>query len=127
MIKIDVEQSKFQEISVYSARGSYEGVSIQESDKTKWYKVVENGKMVGCGGLLMMGGVVRIKGLYIEKDKRGKGYGTILTNYLLARARETMAYCVEVLTYKPKIYLKLGFVQAGLTAGKKKIMRNEIS
>ena len=125
MIKVDIQDSKFAEISVYSARGSYEGVSIQASDKTKWYKVVENGKMVGCGGLLMMGGVVRIKGLYIEKDKRGKGYGTILTNYLLARAQDFMASCVEVLTYKPSVYEKLGFKITGtMPNGDKKMRRN---
>ncbi len=69
-------------------------------------------EIVGCGALqVVWEDLAEIRSLAVHPDCQGRGVGTKLTETLLEEARNMEIERVFVLTYRPKLFERLGFEQ----------------
>jgi len=90
-----------------------EHVSISDTPDTCWFRLDD----IGCAGLMCKPGQpARIKGVYIDPAFRGLGYGTMLTEFLMAEARRRGAERMDVYALNPAFYEARGWERVGQNA-----------
>ena len=76
----------------------------------KFVVLEEDGDVVGCGSLeLFNQNLCEIRSLVVAPDKKRSGYGRILVDELIAKARLLGLKRVMALTYVPGFFHKAGF------------------
>jgi amino-acid N-acetyltransferase len=70
-----------------------------------------SGEIVGCGALqIVWEDLAEIRSLAVQTEFQGKGVGTALIEALLEESGEMGVSKVFVLTYRPELFQRLGFV-----------------
>lgn len=68
------------------------------------------GEIVGCGALhVVWEDLAEVRSLAVRTDMQGHGLGSELVEHLLDEAREMGVKQVFVLTYRPRLFERLGF------------------
>lgn len=108
--------------------GSYEDFEKQfkkigQTNNIEIFVIECNGKLVANGTIIIEdkfihnnGKVGHIEDIVVGNDFRGKGYGQIIVNYLIQRAKEHGCYKI-ILDCKDDLYSfyhKMGFYQSGI-------------
>ncbi|MCA1961137.1 MAG: N-acetyltransferase [Desulfomonile sp.] len=67
-------------------------------------------EIVGCGALhVVWEDLAEVRSLAVQTDMQGRGIGSELVEHLLDEAREMGVKRVFVLTYRPRLFERLGF------------------
>lgn len=70
----------------------------------------ETGDIIGCGALhVVWEDLAEVRSLAVQTAKQGCGVGSLLIRHLLDDAREMGVKQVFVLTYRPRLFERLGF------------------
>jgi amino-acid N-acetyltransferase len=70
-----------------------------------------SGEIVGCGALqIVWEDLAEIRSLAVQTEYQGKGVGTALIEALLEESGQMGVSKVFVLTYRPELFQRLGFV-----------------
>ncbi len=104
---VKLQAVDYEAASKYKSAAAREHVSISETQRTYWFYVVKGDEgVVGVVGLMLVsGGAVRIKGVYIQKEFRGQGIGTAVTDALETHAvNELHATTIEAYAYNRAFY-----------------------
>lgn len=109
-----VEKCEFEEIKPLSSLATKDHVSVSNTSNTQWFKVVLNGKLIGCGALMKKKSPTgRVKGIFIKKEFRNKGYGLKLTNVLIKDGVQKKCTAIDLYTWHPKFWEKLKYKAIG--------------
>lgn len=103
--KIIAEQAKFGHILPRAMSELYSQVRdfmVVEDD--------DSGDILGCGALqIVWEDLAEIRSLAVRSNSQGRGVGSSLVNALLDESHEMGVKKVFVLTYRPKLFQRLGF------------------
>ncbi len=87
--------------------------------------VEEDEEIVGCGALhIYWEDLAEIRSLAVREDKKGKGYGKKIVEFLLNEAKELEIKRVFALTYQVNFFKKLGFKEIDKKSLPQKIWRD---
>lgn len=101
-----LQSVKFFMIAQYSDLAKKNGVTINNTKRTDWYMF----QHYTCGALYWIGkNKVRLKGIFVHPDHRGKGFGDKLTKGLIERALEGGVTTIEAHVFSTKWYVDRGF------------------
>lgn len=92
-------------VARWKAQAARDRVSVSDTKNTRWFNLASG---EGFCGLIEIGGMVRVKGVYVFPEYRGLGVGTAMTEELLTIAAAT-GKTIEVLAYNPEFYELRGF------------------
>ncbi len=97
---------------------------ICESKKDYYYVLLINDRIIGYSFLRLFGYEIPSFGIIIRRNYTNKGYGTVLTEWTVNKAKELGFKKVILKTYKKniaarKVYKKIGFSIIGETEDKK--------
>ena len=104
-----LQEVSFCFVRKYASLAKKERVGITDTGKTRWFEFFLDGEPIGCCGLIYQGKKVRIKGIYLLPQHRGKGNGVFMDDCLLSIAKDDGVNVVEVLTLHPRFYKSRGF------------------
>ncbi|MCD6237528.1 MAG: GNAT family N-acetyltransferase [Thermoplasmata archaeon] len=99
---------------------------ICNSKGDHYYIMLLDNKIIGYSMLRLFGYEIPSFGIYICKQFRNRGYGTILTKWTIGKAKRLGYKKVILKTYKEniaaqKVYKKVGFVIVGETPDGKQL------
>ncbi len=92
----------------YARFAAREHVSISDTKRTRWFRLPRH---EGFCGLIETGQNVRVKGVFVHPEWRGRGFGTAMTEALIQIAQTGPYKAVEVLAYNPEWYEDHGFIR----------------
>ena len=69
-----IEKCGYNEIAGFKEEAAKENVYIADIQGCQWFKIVEQGRIIGFGGVIIQGDEARFKSDYILKEFRGKQY-----------------------------------------------------
>lgn len=107
MSAIEVREVPYEVVAEWRSAAARDHVALGPTKNTTWYGAFRDGVIVGVAGLLRMGKVARVKGVYVPRALRGDGIGTALTEGIIAAAPAELD--VEVFAYAPSWYQGRGF------------------
>lgn len=96
----------FNYVQPYARVAAREHVSVSPTQRTRWFRLPGH---EGFCGLIELGATVRVKGVYVHPEWRGRGLGTGMTDELLTEAARGPYKAIEVLAYNPSFYEARGF------------------
>lgn len=102
----------FSYVEPFAASAAKEGVCLRETARqTLWFRSAAH---EGFCGLIEYGaGKWRIKGVFVQREYRGEGIGTSMTEALIAHAIDTLkAERLEVIALNPEFYEARNFQRA---------------
>lgn len=109
-----IAEVDFDRVRSLASRAAREHVSISPTAATRWFAVQDGELVRGVAGLLALaGGALRIKGVWVEPEQRGRGLGDALVQHLIALARDECASSIEAYAHNPGYYLAQGFRSIG--------------
>lgn len=119
-----IEECDHAQVAHWRSAAARERVCLKSTEGTRWFRCEDR----GCAGLLRLGsGVLRIKGVYVDRRHRGQGIGAALTEHLIRLAEEEGASALEVYALEPGWYEERGFVKVGRNAFGVDRLRKELS
>ncbi len=99
-------------VDFYYRRGDLLPRSLDEIYESirNWIVAEENGQVVGCGSLVIMGrDLAEVRSLAIRSDQQGKGLGQQIVARLVEEARELGITTLFALTRAVPFFQKMGF------------------
>lgn len=102
-----VRQVPYEAVAVWRSQAARDHVALGPTEKTTWFAAFRGDTMVGVAGLIRIGKVARVKGVFVPRALRGEGIGTVLTEAVIAAAPAGVP--VEVFAYNPAFYQGRGF------------------
>jgi GNAT superfamily N-acetyltransferase len=109
--ELRVAEVPYEVVAEWKGQAARDHVALGPTRNTTWYAAFRGSVIVGVAGLIRVGKLVRVKGVYVPRGLRGEGIGTFLTEAVIAAAP---AECdVEVLAYNPAFYAGRGFDTQG--------------
>lgn len=109
----EIREVPFSEVQPYASRAAREHVSISDTRDTRWYMGVEKSDVAGVAGLFRFRSMLRIKGVWVAPNFRGRGLGDQFVKHLLAVAEDECAPLIEAYVWNAAYYHRLGFKVAG--------------
>lgn len=105
---------EYEEINNIETQNTYLEMLKKVNIKTIYAAVVLNEKIVACASAAIEHGYMLLQNVIVSKDFRGKGFGNIVCQSLIAKAKQEGAdnAFLQVLTKNEKainLYTKLGF------------------
>lgn len=104
-----IREVPYAEVARWRSAAAKERTAVADSRDTSWYVYGD----VACAGLLMVGTGVRIKGVFVAPQARGRGIGTLLTEHLIELSLSCGATFVEAYAWNPGWYESRGFKEIG--------------
>ncbi|MFW5760207.1 MAG: GNAT family N-acetyltransferase [Cyclobacteriaceae bacterium] len=106
-----IEDAKEVELEDLMKKAKNEGVFIHKVDsEARYFKAVKNNEVVGFARVFFPHkDRARLSNLYVLPEYRKRGIGKALIDYRMSRLRHCKS--IDVYTYKPEEYFKLGFKQ----------------
>ena len=115
-----IEKCSYTDVAWWREAAARERVALADTRDTLWFRYGG----LACAGLLTLQGGVRIKGVYVTPEARGKGVGTALTEFLIELVRSLGLGFVEAYAWNPGFYSARGFAVVGRNAfGATKVRR----
>ena len=113
---VKIEQDSFPDYLAMSEQAIKDEI---HNELGEYYVIVKDDHVVGFGGFLTISDEAHIMDIAIEQEQRGNGYGKILLQYLIERARNLnlSAMTLEVNVHNVvaiSLYEQCGFRQAGI-------------
>ena len=104
-----LEEVPYSAVAKHSRAAAKDHVSVSDTKRTTWYRTPRH---EGFCALLEVGrDAVRIKGVYVHPEWRGRGIGSAMTDELLRKAASGPYKVIEVLAYNPAFYESRGFTR----------------
>jgi N-acetylglutamate synthase-like GNAT family acetyltransferase len=108
-----IAEVPFAAVQPFASRASREHVSISNTRSTRWFAALAGGRIVGIAGLLKFATGLRVKGVWVDPDFRGKGIGNDLATRLIEVAEHECAPAIEAFAWRPDYYEGRGFERCG--------------
>lgn len=106
-----VREIPYEVVAEWRSQAARDHVALGPTSKTTWYGAFRGEQLVGVAGLIRVGHVARVKGVFVPRPLRGEGIGTVLTEGVIAAAPDELD--VEVFAYAPAFYMGQGFDSQG--------------
>ncbi len=114
LIKPNSEKAMMLPRSRYKIFSRLQGFVVLEEKATQ--------RIVGCAALVILwGDMAEVQSLAVSDEYRGKGYGRMLVECVLEKARNLEIPKVLSLTYQVEFFSKLGFVVVDKNTAPRKI------
>lgn len=110
---LEVEEVPFATVAPLKGKAARDRVSISQTNGTRWFAVLVEGKPVACAAVLQGRAGWRLKAAWTEPAWRGRGLGDRLTRHRIALAEHECAPSLEVFSLHPEHYERQGFARAG--------------
>jgi amino-acid N-acetyltransferase len=114
-------------VEVYARRGEVLPRSLEEAYQSlrEWVVAEENGRIVGCGSLLIMwADLAEIRSLVVAPEFQGRGLGRQLLERLLVEAEALGLPQVFALTRQVDFFANLGFSETARESLPRKIWKD---
>jgi len=107
MPKLKIKKVEYEVVAKWRSAAARDHVALGPTSNTTWWAAFRGDVMVGVAGLIRVGKMARVKGVFVPRAYRGDGIGTELTEAVIAAAPDDLT--VEVLAYSPAFYQGRGF------------------
>ena len=105
-----ISKCEYADIRHLASIASQSHVSVSKTQDTQWFKAEKDGRIVGCSALMKKKKPIgRVKGIFVLEEFRGMGIGLELTNVLIQDAIEKHCSAIDLFTWHPDFWLKLGY------------------
>lgn len=99
-------------LAIYAERKLLLPRTVQNIAKSigRFSVAVSDGKLVGCCAVRDYGNnLFEMRSLAVDKNFAGRGIGTLLIKYNLEKLRDKSGLRIFALTYRPNLFIRLGF------------------
>ena len=104
-----IKQITYDEVKQFSNMAKKDKVNLKDTETTIWFGYYDNEALVGVTGTILKHGKGRIRGVFVPKDHRGKGYGQTLMEYIMKYFDKENACYVDQLASNYEWWLKKGW------------------
>lgn len=119
-----------EDVAPFRSAAAKEGVDLHSASlDTRWFRWAgDDGVTIGVCALKPVATGVRVKGVWVRPEHRGKGHGRAMTFALIERAGDMPenGSRIEAYAHNPEFYESMGWQRLGgvLSSGAVRVARN---
>jgi GNAT superfamily N-acetyltransferase len=98
------------EVKVFQSKAAKEGICLKDTKTTTWFGAFDDdNNLCGVAGTILKNGKGRIRGVYVDPNKRGNNYGSSLMYNIIEWLCSNNACYIDQFAGKPNWWVKQGW------------------